>query len=267
MRLLLAIIVAFAPLFGAKIETIKTYSQAMRKTIEAIVIAPDAADEKIASIYLLHGYGATPNSWLEIAKDELTIAADKRKVLFVLANGGVSWYIDSPRDKSVRYETYVAKELTAQIDAQYPTIASAKARAIAGFSMGGHGALFLALKHSDTFSAVGAMAGGVDLPPFSQYWGLTRLLGDLKTYREDWIAHSAINMIERYDPSALTIRIDCGRDDFFRASNAAFAKKLRDLNASFIYEERGGGHDGAFLKAALGDQLEFLIDAVKADKR
>ncbi|MDR0665025.1 MAG: hypothetical protein LBF86_05835, partial [Helicobacteraceae bacterium] len=179
-------------------------------------------------------------------------------------DGGTSWYFDNPRDKNESYETYITKELTAQIDAKYPTIASGKSRAIAGFSMGGHGALFLALRRDDTFSAAGVMAGGVDLPPFHQRWELTRLLGDLKTNRDEWIANSVLYMVERYDLSKLKIRIDCGRDDFFYDSNVALAKKLLALGADFVFEAREGGHDRAFIKSVIGDQLEFLAKAITA---
>jgi S-formylglutathione hydrolase FrmB len=267
MRLALILAIVLAPLFGAKIERIETLSQAMQKPIGAIVISPERQDRQMPAIYLLHGFGMTPDSWLEIDKTALTSAADKEKVLIVLVDGGKSWYLDAPNDKTQRYETYVTKELTAQIEAKYPAIANGKSRAIAGFSMGGHGALFLALKRADMYAAAGVMAGGVDLPPFYQYWDLTKLLGDPKANRQIWIDNSVLYMVDRYDLTNLKIRIDCGRDDFFYASNAALAAKLRDRNASFVFESRNGRHDRAFVKSALGDQLEFLIQAITADSR
>src|SRR5207247_1847597 len=59
-------------------------------------------------------------------------------------NGGEKW------------GSYVADDLVGEIDTRFQTIASRSARAIGGNSMGGHGALQLALNHGDEFSVVGA---------------------------------------------------------------------------------------------------------------
>lgn len=74
-----------------------------------------------------------------------------------------SWYFDSPVDTAYRYETHISKEVVGFIDGHYRTRANKKYRAITGLSMGGHGALFIALRHSDIFGAAGSISGGVDL--------------------------------------------------------------------------------------------------------
>ncbi len=66
---------------------------------------------------------------------------------------GYAYIIDGVMvtDPSMKYETYVSKELIAAIDAKYPTIADNKGRAITGLSMGGHGAFYLAFRHQDVW--------------------------------------------------------------------------------------------------------------------
>jgi S-formylglutathione hydrolase FrmB len=262
MRVFLFLLTFSFPLFAAKIETIQTQSAAMQKSIAAIVIEPQNMEKnaKIPAIYLLHPYGGDYRFYLSIAKETLEETADMNGVLIVLADGGYgSWYFDDPNDKNWRYETYIVKELTAQIEAKYPT----DARAIAGFSMGGHGALFLAMRNPNVFGAAGSMAGGVDLLPFYRNWELTKRLGDPQTNREAWIENAVINMVDRYDLSKIKIRIDCGREDFFYESNAALIAKLRDRNASFEYLIREGKHDRLFVQSALKDQLSFLAAALR----
>src|SRR5690606_5174995 len=126
---------------AATVDTVQTFSAAMDKAINAVVITPDRYDEDDAwpVVYLLHGYGGNYGSWVnEIPA--IKGLADQHGLIIVCPDGGFgSWYWDSPVDSAFRYETYVAKELVGWIDARYKTIADRSGRAITGLSMGGHG--------------------------------------------------------------------------------------------------------------------------------
>lgn len=76
-----------------------------------------------------------------------------------LPDGANSWYWDSPLDPASQFETFVAQELPDWIDARYLTIPSREGRAVTGLSMGGHGALWVALRHKDRFGAAGSTSG------------------------------------------------------------------------------------------------------------
>jgi S-formylglutathione hydrolase FrmB len=54
-------------------------------------------------------------------------------------------------DKSSRYETFISKEVVEKVDGTYRTVKDRKGRVIAGLSMGGHGAFFIATRHPDIF--------------------------------------------------------------------------------------------------------------------
>ena len=90
-----------------------------------------------------------------------------------------SWYFDSPVLKDFQYESFYTKTLVPYIDAHYRTVASRQGRAITGLSMGGHGALFLAMRHTDLFGACGSMSGGVDIRPFPLNWNIPDVLGEM----------------------------------------------------------------------------------------
>ena len=78
----------------------------------------------------------------------------------VFPNGGMSGYADRPEQK-VMGETLIVRELIPHIDAKYRTVAAREGRAVCGFSMGGGGAIRLALKYPDLFAAAGSWAGAL----------------------------------------------------------------------------------------------------------
>ena len=59
----------------------------------------------------------------------------------------------SPKVPESRYETFVSKELIAYVDSHFPTYPTPAKRAVTGLSMGGHGAMWLAIRHKDVFGA------------------------------------------------------------------------------------------------------------------
>ncbi|MGC8764948.1 MAG: alpha/beta hydrolase [Brevinematia bacterium] len=84
--------------------------------------------------------------------------------MIVVAVDGVnifsgSFFVNSPLTGN--WEDYIVKDLVNYIDSNYRTIAKASSRAICGHSMGGFGALYLALRHPETFSVVYAMSAGI----------------------------------------------------------------------------------------------------------
>ena len=146
-RLLLIalLLVWLAPSFAARVDTLLVKSPSMNKEIKVVVVTPDAALGKKAvscpAVYLLHGFGGHAKTWIEI-KPNLPQIADEKGIIFVCPDGSTSWYWDSPKDPSFRYETFVSSELVKYIDGHYKTIADRKGRAITGLSMGGHGGLW-----------------------------------------------------------------------------------------------------------------------------
>ena len=132
-------------------------------------------------------------------------------MIIVCPDGLNSWYWDSPINPSYRYETYVSKELINYIDSQYRTYNNRKGRAITGFSMGGHGALWLAFRHPDTYGACGSISGGVDIRPFPENWEMKQLLGPYSENPQRWNEYTVINQSPYNSKSGpLAIIIDCG---------------------------------------------------------
>jgi len=123
------------------------------------------------TIYLFHGFGGGETqfagAWVDIVSiaTELMAAGKMGEVIIVLPNAsnayGGSWFARNPLTGD--YRTYLAKELVTYIDTKYRTIADPNHRAISGYSMGGYGALSLAIEYPDVFGAVAACSPVSDM--------------------------------------------------------------------------------------------------------
>jgi S-formylglutathione hydrolase len=107
---------------------------------------------------------------------------------------GAGFYVDAtqaPWTPHFRMETYVAGELIDLVDAEFPTTGT---RSIFGHSMGGHGALTLALNHPELFQSVSAFAPISS--PTRCPWGEKALGAYLGEDRAAWARHDAALLIE-----------------------------------------------------------------------
>ena len=262
-NLLLAalLLILVAPSFAAKLYTLLVNSPSMNKDVQVVVVTPDAALGKKAVacpvIYLLHGYGGNAKTWIGV-KPDLPQIADEKGIIFVCPDGKNSCYWDSPKVPSNRYETFVSSELVKYIDGHYKTIADRKGRAITGLSMGGHGAMWNAIRHKDTFGAGGSTSGGVDIRPFPLNWDMSKQLGEFAYNKKVWDEHTVINQIDKIENGDLAIIIDCGEADFFLNVNKDLHNRLlaRKINHDFI--TRPGGHNGKYWNNSIDYQILFF---------
>ncbi len=246
---------------SSTVDTINVHSNAMNKEIPALVILPDNYINdtiQYPTIYLLHGYGGYYSSWLKVI-DELKFAADRFEIIIICPDGGFdSYYINSPVDSTSKYETFISEELVQTIDNDYRTINNNHARAITGFSMGGHGALYLAIKHQDVFALAGSMSGVVDLTKTTVPTVVAKVIGNRTTYPERWHNCSVTHMTNQITDSTLTIIIDCGTNDPFINSNRVLHQKLQQQNISHTYIETQGKHNWDYWRKAVVGQIGFF---------
>lgn len=251
---------------AAKVDTVETYSDAMHKKIKAVIMRPNDYDKLSAMpvVYLLHGFGGKYSDW---AKNVPAIQdlADEYHMMVVCADGNVSsWYLDSPILSDWKYETYVGTELVAWVDSHYKTLKSRTGRAITGLSMGGHGALYLAFKHQDTFGAAGSTSGGVDIRPFPNNWKMAEKLGTYAEHPEYWEKNTVINMVNLLTPGRLSLIIDCGTEDFFYKVNCNLHDLLILRNIPHDFYVRPGAHNWAYWQNSIKYQLLYFHDYFEA---
>jgi len=306
-----AAVAPVAPAARGRVVTASFASAALGVTKDVVVYLPagyDAApDTRWPVFYYLHGLGGDETNWIEGGK--LAAAADALGLaaIVVMPDGDNSFYVDAhapapdyaaclrdgtgllipsaPKKKTcvrtAAYETYITQDLIGWVDATYRTIAGREGRAIAGLSMGGFGALSLAMRHPDLFAAA-ASHSGIDAllyaGPFPYERGKVTLETEPRNWGgaagpfgawvrglfgpelARWQAHDPAVLAASLAPGRPAIYLDCGTEDEFMLHDGA--QYLHDLLV-----ERGidhawylgpGRHDFAFWSARLPHSLRFL---------
>lgn len=244
---------------AAQVDTVMVPSKSMNKEIKVFTLLPDAynTSQKFPVVYLLHGYSGNHADWISRA-EVIKRICDQYKMIIICPDGKNSWYWDSPVDPSYKYETFVASELVNWVDGHFSTIADKKGRGITGLSMGGHGGLYLGLKHSDVFGVAGSMSGGVDIRPFPNNWEIEKRLGSYADYPERWEKNTVVNLLHLYKPGSLAIIVDCGTEDFFYKVNEELHQKMLLMNIPHDYITRPGAHNWPYWNNAVQYQLMFM---------
>lgn len=253
-------LMAYLGMQAAQVDTLLVRSENMNKDLKIVTIQPDKAikGERCPVIYLLHGYGDNAKKWMTVRPD-LPQIADREGIIFVCPDGGKdSWYWDSPIVKEYQYESFISKELINYIDTHLATIPERNKRAITGLSMGGHGAMWNAIRHQDVFGAVGSTSGGLDIRPFPNNWGMKKYIGKRDECLDVWNNHTVINQLDRLKDDALAIIIDCGVDDFFFGVNKAVHERLLQQKIKHDFIVRPGGHNNAYWNNSIDYQIKFF---------
>ncbi len=259
-----------AKIFAGTVDTVSIYSNSMHKAINCVVIKPEAYKETGKSfpvVYLLHGYAGNYSNWITKVP-ELQEYVDLYQSIIVCPDGNYgSWYFDSPIDSSYRYETFIATEVVSFVDANFKTKADKAHRAITGLSMGGHGGLFLGLRHSNVFGAAGSISGGVDLNESGNRFEISKRIGDTINYSKAWHDLSVINLIENYTSTGLKIIFDCGDEDIFVGGNRRLHQKMLQLKIPHEYTERRGKHNWDYWRNSISFQLLYFQHFFAAGKQ
>jgi S-formylglutathione hydrolase FrmB len=129
-------------------------------------------------VYFLHGMFNDHTSWTVSRYGNLpetieTLMIEKKlpEMLLVHPNGGRSFYTNY-RDGSLNYEDFVVKEVPGYVESHYRVKTDRDHRAVMGTSMGGYGALKIAMKHPERYARAAAhspiifpMRNPLDVPP------------------------------------------------------------------------------------------------------
>ena len=196
----------------------------------SVYVPPHAQGAKLPVVWYLSGLTCTHANVTE--KGEFRKACAELGLIFVApdtsprgpdvpgdANNaydfglGAGFYVDATQEpfaRNYRMWTYVTEELPALVAAEFPV--DMDRQAITGHSMGGHGALTVALRHPDRFRSVSAFAPIV--APSQVPWGQKALGGYLGEDADAWRKHDAVALIED-GASVDEILLDVGDADPF----------------------------------------------------
>ncbi|MEN4903696.1 S-formylglutathione hydrolase [Luteimonas sp. TWI1437] len=177
---------------------------------------------------------------------------------------GAGFYVDAtqaPWAAHYRMHDYIARELPALIEAHFPTT---DARAISGHSMGGHGALVIALKHPGRYRSVSAFSPIV--APSQVPWGEKAFSAYLGDDRAAWQAWDATALVATAS-ERLPLLIDQGEADEFLDSQlrpqllqAACAAAGHPLE---LRMQPGYDHSYYFIASFIGDHIAHHARALR----
>ena len=264
-----------------------------------------ASRQRYPVVYVLHGATGNEADW--VARGDLNVIADSvfaaglPELILVMPDGDnsfwVNWaispgYADCARNAELteaassfcvatsRYGDYIAGDLVAQVDSAYRTLGERAHRGLMGLSMGGTGALTLALTYPRSFSATAAFSA-VAAPfyigphPYraparqaASFDELDQALGSPQPGRRRYGIDTTL--WSRYDPERAArvlrqsggplpaIRLDVGRDDPYIDQNRALDAALTALGIPHEYHEREGAHQWVYWRTHTAGTLVWL---------
>lgn len=265
-KLLIISMVLLVVLGGsAKMYEITHYSESLNKNKTFRIILPENYDEDICYpvLYLLHGASGSYIDWHK--NGILEQAAKNYDLIIVTPDGENSWYVDSPIKENSKYASYILNDLIPYIDSNYNTIPTYRGRGISGLSMGGHGAITLAIKNPEVFGAASATSGVLDLRPLPNVTGLKEIFGDIKANETVWDENSAVEMVDLLKKSRRKPKLlfDIGMSDVFYKTNLEFHNRLYAKGITHTFKVYPGTHDWMYWLGHLPEHLEFHATSLR----
>jgi S-formylglutathione hydrolase FrmB len=261
---------------GGRAECRAAPSKILGRPVSYCILLPPSFDadktRRYPILYFLHGLGGNQEVLLSSGGWNLIEDLREQKQIgeFLIAtpDGGRSFYINSD-DGRRRYEDFFVREFLPFIEGRYRVRAERRYRGVTGVSMGGYGALRLALRYPELFGSVSAHSAALieKLPTVkvsgSQEGQLSRILGGAFGSPFDpafWERNSPFTLVRKGPrPAGLQIYFDCGTEDEFgfNAGAQAFHDLLDSRRIPHEFHLYPGGHDWGYVAQHLAASLEF----------
>ena len=250
--------------------TIKFFSEVLGRQSSIDVIIPqkrtngeigidnNAKAEKYKTLLLLHGLSDDSSIWL--MRTSIERYATARGIAVVMPSGGRSFYTDMKYGDD--YYTYTSQEVLRVAREYLPLSDKREDTFIAGNSMGGYGALKIALKNPDKFSAAAGLSSVADVRSFieNRYpWLGTQIFGEGEKIpdSEDLFALATACESNPLRPRLYMIE---GLGDYMLEENRRLQTHIKKLDYDFTYEEYEGIHDWAFWDTYIQKVLAWMFD-------
>jgi putative tributyrin esterase len=238
-------------------------SALLGKQVTTRLILPEQGKPPFAVFYLLHGLSDDHTIWSRRTRIETYVA--NLPLIVVMPNGDRGYYTDN--EQGPAYAKHFAEELPATIERNFPARSARSSRCIGGLSMGGYGALRIALGYPDRFISATSHSGALlaaSRPPRK---------GDLFTSefrlvfgpRPAGSSHDLIELARRCHSHGKMpkLRIDCGTEDFLLDHNRGFNARLDEMKIAHEYEEFPGAHSWDYWDVHVREAIAFHAAAMK----
>lgn len=241
----------------------------------AVFTPPQAAKGPVPVVYYLAGLTCTEETFVtkagaleHAARHGLMLVAPDTSPRVALPGDRDSWdfgigagfYLDAteaPWSKHYRMYSYLVNELPVAVARDFP--ADISRAGIMGHSMGGHGALTIALKNPSSFKSLSAFAPIA--APIQSPWGDKAFTGYLGAYRAAWSQYDATELVKAGKKFGNGILIDQGTADKFLAEQLKpqlFEAACKEAGQPLTLNLREGyDHGYFFIQTFIGDHMAW----------
>ena len=239
-------------------------SQSLNGGVTVNVILPDNIDAPCKTLYLLHGMSGDYSSWMRYTSIERY--AKQHNIAVVMPGASNSWYADTAC--GANYFTFVSEELPAFCRGHFRWMSDRREdNFIGGLSMGGYGAMKIALTYPERYFACISLSGSLDitrknrtcnLPLWKANFGF-----DLESPLELENTENDIFYLARRNKESgkpfPEMFIWCGTEDALIANNRLFRDLLNQLEVAHEYRESEGNHSWKWWDMHIENGLNFIL--------
>ena len=214
-----------------------------------VVLPPGYADHRrdhYPVLYLLHGFPGVPSSFVTVgqaaaAEATLLAAGQMKPMILVMPSGTRSYLTDTEWANGIgagnAWDTMVARDLVAAVDARYRTILAGAARGLGGLSEGGYAAVNIGLHHPGEFGLLESWSGYMQAQPIrAVFGGRPALLGYNSPAQQARSVSGALRADHTF------VWFYSGSADPLSAQNRLFAAELTALGIDHHFYLLPGGH-------------------------
>ena len=234
--------------------TLKFFSESLGMQSEIYVIIPQKKredGEKFKCLYLLHGLSDDHTIWMR--RTSIERYAEKYGICVVMPNAHRSFYTNIKN--GLPYYTYVSKELPELICSMFNVSDKREDNFVAGLSMGGYGALKIALRECDRFCACGALSAATDIVRRKGKETYTFVFGENDEVSEnDDLFILAKSKKDCENKPRIYMCVDT--EDFLYDENQRFKEHLLSLGYDLTYRESHGSHNWEFWD----EYIKYVLD-------
>ncbi|MEX0655003.1 MAG: alpha/beta hydrolase family protein [Phycisphaeraceae bacterium] len=251
------------------------FSDALGLNTSMNVILPQTTRRQIGMVGRADAGGPHPTLWLlHGLSDDHTIWSRRTAIERYVADRGIavvmpavhrSFYTDMA--SGLRYWTFISEELPAIARSFFPLSDKREDNFVAGLSMGGYGALKLALHHPERYAAAASLSGALDIVSLVQRATDDRIAEWAWTFGDDFsqirgsendLFHLA-SQLAASDRQRPRLWMSCGTADFLYQDNLRYHRHLQGLDLPHHYAEQpDASHTWDYWEQAIQDVLDWL---------
>lgn len=234
-----------------RIEEIDYFSSALGKTCAFAVVNPVGLPPRNGwpVLFLLHGHGRNHRTLLDNADTRALLLAER--AVIVLPNACAGWYVDSVAEPDDRHGEAIG-EVVALVEELRDVSLDRSRWGIAGWSMGGFGAMHHASTRPDRFGFVGSMIGLLDFPRIDGLPEGQRYSVPVRAFGSDpdaWPHYNPTHKVAALRHTKVVIVL--ASEAFDRTMNENFIKAAGRADVNVVVHSLQGGHTFSVVVEAL----------------